>query len=94
MSWWTLSLEAMCAAAFLVPVRSFPARFRHGLLMAFVISTYAIAPVIGFGWVLLAMGFVQCDRSHPRTRLLYLGTLLLLQAFRLPWASITQSMGG
>ncbi|MGH9840893.1 MAG: hypothetical protein ACREEM_19130 [Blastocatellia bacterium] len=91
-SWWALVMEAAIALAFLIPVRWRISGIRHVLLLAFVISTYAIAPVIGFGWLLIIMGFVQCDRSVKTTRLLYLLSLLVLQAFRLPWSAISDSL--
>lgn len=94
LTWWSLALEAAIALAFLVPRRARIAGLRHGLLIVFVVSTYAVAPVIGFGWLLVAMGFVQCDRSRRKTRLLYLLSLLLLQAFRLPWSSISRAVTG
>jgi hypothetical protein len=92
LSWWTLLMEAAIAIAFLAPRGSWVWRTRHVLLLAFVGSTYAIAPVIGFGWLLVVMGFVQCDPSWRKTRMFYLSSLLLLQAFRLPWSTISDAM--
>jgi hypothetical protein len=38
----------------------------------FCAGTYAIAPVPGFGWLLLAMGMAQCPPDARTTRALYL----------------------
>jgi hypothetical protein len=92
LSWWAIVMEAAIAIAFLAPPGSRISRVRHGLLLGFVASTYAIAPVIGFGWLLVIMGFVQCDPSWRKTRMLYLVCVLLLQAFRLPWQSFADAL--
>src|SRR5262245_57752053 len=73
----TLALEAAVALAFLAPLGRH-GWLRHGLLLAFCATTYAIAPVVGFGWLLLAMGVSQCDRDARRTRLAYVAVFALL----------------
>ena len=61
---------------------------RHALLLAFCAVTYAIAPVVSFGWLLLAMGIAQCDPDERRMRLAYLGVFALLLLFlHAPWAA-------
>lgn len=56
----TLVMEAAIAVTFLLG-----SRLRHALLLAFAIPTYALLPVAGFGWVLMAMGAASCD-AHSR----------------------------
>lgn len=76
-TWLTLGLEAAVALTFLAP----PARavwLRHALLLAFCAITYAIAPVVSFGWLLLAMGLAQCAPDAWRTRAAYLAVFALL----------------
>jgi hypothetical protein len=49
-------------------------------------TTYAVAPVASFGWLLLAMGASQCEADARRTRLAYLGVFALLIFYaRAPW---------
>lgn len=82
---WTLAIEAAVAAAFLLPTR-IVGRVRDATLLAFVITTYALATVEGFGWLLLAMGFAQCPADRLRTRRAYLVAYVLLLVYReVPW---------
>jgi len=81
----TAALETTLALAFLVPLRRLAA-VRDGLLLAFCASTYALAPVEGFGWLLVAMGVAQCEPERRRTRLLYLLAFALIGLYALlPW---------
>ena len=85
-TWATLVLEGAVALAFLAPVRRAPAWLRDGTLLAFCAGTYAIAPVAGFGWLLIAMGVAQTTPAQVRTRGLYLAAFALLVAYReVPW---------
>ena len=86
MTWWTVAIEGTVAAAFLLPRRFFLARWRDLVLFAFVLSTYVIAPILYFAWILLAMGVVQCE--HERFRYAPLGYavlfLFVLMRFYIP----------
>jgi hypothetical protein len=73
----TLALEAAVAVAFLAPLGR-GAWLRHALLLLFCATTYAVAPVAGFGWLLLAMGVAQCEPGARRLRLAYVGAFTLL----------------
>ncbi len=87
LTWWTVGIEGITAAAFLWPVDRGISRLRHILLLVFCATTYAVATVAGFGWLLLAMGVAQCDvRYHlfPSWYLLAFGLILLYRD--LPWA--------
>jgi hypothetical protein len=76
---WTVAIEGATALAFLLPVGA-AAALRDPLLLLFCATTYAVAPVQGFGWLLLAMGVAQ---SPPRRawRLAYLGVFALILAY-------------
>jgi hypothetical protein len=71
LTWLTILLEAAVAAAFLTPLPRRWRWLRDVTLLAFVASTYVLAPVIGFGWLLLAMGVVQSDLSPKLRNRLY-----------------------
>ena len=47
-------------------------------LIAFCVVTYAVAPVGGFGWLLLAMGLAHTAAEEARTRVAYLSAFLLV----------------
>ena len=87
MTWWTVLLEGAVAVAFLWPVDRGPSKLRHALLLTFCGTTYAIAPVEGFGWLLIAMGVAQCEPARHKTQLLYLAVFALILFYReVPWA--------
>lgn len=82
----TLALEGALAVAFLLPLRWRIARARDALLALFCATTYTLAPVPGFGWLLVSMGVAQCEPERKRTRGLYLVAFaLVLFATRWPW---------
>ena len=89
--WWTLAVEGLLAICFLGPQKARLAPLGDVCLILFLLSTYLIAPVIGFGSILATMGIVQCDASRSKIRLGYFFALLLLQLYRLPWISIADS---
>ena len=69
-TWGGLALEALVALLCLIPAgrahRSSPDTRRCSLFCA---TTYALAPVAGFGWLLATMGLAQCrpdQRSAAR----------------------------
>jgi hypothetical protein len=85
----TLLLEAAVALAFLWPLDRGPSRLRDGLLLAFCVTTYAVATVEGFGWLLVSMGLVQAAPDRARTRLFYVATFALILLYReVPWADL------
>lgn len=87
MTWWTVFLEGAVAAAFLWPVDRGLSKLRNILLLVFCATTYAVAPVDGFGWLLIAMGVAQCEPARHKTQLLYLAVFPLILFYReVPWA--------
>ncbi len=89
----TLAIEALVALTFLAPARLVPAVARDLCLLAFCVGTYAIAPVAGFGWLLVAMGVAQS--SGPTARWLYLGTFALIAFYEeVPWLEALAKLAG
>ena len=86
---WTVSIEGVTALAFLWPVGQGVSRLRHLFLLSFCATTYAVATVEGFGWLLMAMGVAQCEPVRKRTRLFYLAIFGLVLFYReVPWANL------
>jgi hypothetical protein len=84
LTWGGLILEAAIAAAFLAPLGPGRRWIRHALLVLFCITIYPIAPVAGFGWLLLAMGVVSAESG--RWRVAHVGAwLIVLAGTGLPW---------
>ncbi len=86
LTWATLGIEGLVALLFLLPARFPSGRLRDWALLAFCAGTYAIAPVPGFGWLLLSMGIAQCPDDARSTRWLYLACFaLVLLHEHVPW---------
>ena len=66
LTWWTLFIEGLVAVAFLAPEGWGVSRWRDPALLAFVFTTYFVAPVLYFAWILIAMAVIQCDRTAFR----------------------------
>lgn len=77
-----LGLEAAVALAFLWPRGRGLSRARDALLLAFCAATYAIAPVAGFGGLLLSMGLAQRDARQRWLPGAYLAVFALVFAYR------------
>jgi hypothetical protein len=82
MTWWTVLLESAVAVTFLWPCERGMAQWRNATLLLFCATIYAVAPVEGFGWLLIAMGVAQCDPARRKTCLLYLVVFLLIIFYR------------
>ncbi len=68
----TFASEALLALAFLWPLDRGPSRMREPLLIGISSITYLVAPVSGFGWLLIALGVAQTDARRRNTRVAYL----------------------
>ena len=87
-TFWNFSLQVIIAIAFLAPNRLWIAKLRHPVLLLFIFSTYAFAPVVGFGWALIIMGLAQLDHSANKTRAIYLFAFITLQLYKFPWNTL------
>ena len=87
-TWWTILIEAVVAVLFLLPDRPVLHRLRDASLLLFAVTTYSIANVIGFGWLLMIMGVAQCRPHDNVTRFLYVATFLLILIYTAPWADL------
>lgn len=60
-------------------------------LSIFIGTTYLVAPVVGFGFVLCALGYAACDSAEPREnpwQQVFLGLLILLLLASTPWVNL------
>jgi hypothetical protein len=73
-----LLLEGGLALVFLWPGGGRVTRLRNPLLLLFAWTTYAIAPVVVFGWLLMTMGLAHCDANDRKSALLFVMTCPLL----------------
>jgi hypothetical protein len=89
-TWGGLALEVAVAILWLAPIRARALLLaRHGALLLFCLATYAVAPVAGFGWLLLVMGLASSAVEQRTLRAAYVATycVVLLYA-EIPWASL------
>lgn len=79
MTWWTIAIEALLAIAFLWPGSGRRLNLTRNLaLVGFALSTYIVAPVMGYGFTFMIMGYANCEPGERRMRYMFLGTLVLL----------------
>ena len=88
-TWGGLTLEALIALACLLPLWGRLELARHGLLLAFCFTTYALAPVAGFGWLIATMGLAQCRPRQSLLRGAYVAVFILILVYsEIPWTGI------
>lgn len=88
LTWWTVLIEGLIGILYLLPTSKRINTFRNVLLILFAVTTYSVAPVRGFGWMLMLLGLAQCNREERIYRWGFLGAMLLIQAYMLPLGSI------
>jgi hypothetical protein len=90
-----LALEAAIALLNLLPAAAGMAAARHAALLLFCVTTYALAPVAGFGWLLAAMGLSQCGARDRLLKAAYVAVFILILLYsELPWTSVVQRAFG
>ena len=95
MALWTLAIESVAAVAFLWPGRDARVRAaRHGALLVFAVTTYSIATVGAFAWILLILGLAQCEEDERLPRFGYGAAFLLVLVYTLPWGDALRALGG
>jgi hypothetical protein len=88
-TWFGLALEAVVAALWLVPLPRRAVLARHGALLLFLVTTYALAPVAGFGWLLATMGLATCRREDRALQAGYVVAFFLILLYaEIPWTEV------
>jgi hypothetical protein len=88
-TWGGLLVEAFVAALCLVPAVRGVVTARHAALLLFCATTYALAPVAGFGWLVAVMGLAQCRGDQPAVRAAYVAVFFLILLYaEIPWAGV------
>ena len=82
MAAWTLAIESLVAILFLVPSRFRMARWAEPALIVFILSTYVLAPVVGFGWVLILLAMASTTLPRPIAHVFYPLAFVVLVAFQ------------
>jgi hypothetical protein len=92
LTWWTVAIEGALAVLFLWRDHPRIATLRNGLLLFFAVTTYAVATVRGFGWMLMLLGMAQTTEEQRRWRMAYFSAFLLIQLYTLPLADLWQRL--
>lgn len=79
-TYWTILIEGLLAAVFLMPTGNWVTRLRHGSLIAFGATTYFLAPVPGFGCLLMLMGMSQSPAIGSSLYRVYFALFVVVQA--------------
>lgn len=88
-TWGGLALEALIAFLCLWPASRVTEAARHSALLLFCVTTYALAPVAGFGWLIATMGLAQCRPPQRSLRLAYIAVFLLILVYsEVPWTGV------
>ena len=91
-TWGVLMLEALVALSFLRLPGGRAGWLHHASLLLFCGVTYAIAPVAGFGWLLVTMGVALCRPDQRVLRAAYVATWFLVLFYsEVPWANLIVS---
>lgn len=94
LSLWTLAIEGLCAVAFLWRSNGPLVRaVRNASLLIFAFTTYAIATVGGFAWILIILGVAQCEEDDRWARLGYSVAFLMVLVYSMPWGGLLRAFG-
>ncbi|MBD5778788.1 hypothetical protein IEN85_04745 [Pelagicoccus sp. NFK12] len=83
MTWWGLVIDVLVGACFLIPACRVVTKIGNIALLIFIFTTYPIANVVGFGWILAVLGVAQCEPSQEKMRFAYLLSFLAVLLFKL-----------
>ena len=94
-TWGGLALEALVALLCLLPSGTRIAIARHASLLAFCATTYALAPVAGFGWLIATMGLALCGPDQRKLRGAYVAIFVLILLYsEFPWTGVLADLTG
>ena len=94
-TWGGLLLEALIALLCLIPAGGRIQLARLAALLAFCVTTYALAPVAGFGWLIATMGLAHCPLNQPRWRGAFIAVFVLILLYsEIPWTGVLADWTG
>jgi hypothetical protein len=88
-TWGGLTLEALVVLLCVWPAQERVQAARHAALLVFCVTTYALAPVAGFGWLLATMGLAQTRPDQRITAGAYVAAFILVVLYsEIPWTGV------
>ena len=94
LAYWTIAVEGSIAILFLLPERFRLSAMREVSLLLFMVSTYPVATVVGFGRLLALMGLAQTRNHLGVERAVYFVCFLLMPLLRFPFVRAIRSLFG
>ena len=87
-TWWNVLDQIVVACCFLSPTNSLLYKNRDFVLLVFCITTYAVAPVPGFAWLLISMALAQSE-PKPHIQIAYFVTFfIVLFYYQIHWTTL------
>lgn len=91
MSWVLAVFEGIVGLVFLIPIRRrILDLFRATLMIVFVLGTYSVAPVVGFGWMVVILTLAQMPAEFVRMRKIFLVFFIILPIFKVPLGQLRE----
>ncbi len=93
-SYWTIFIEGMIAISFCLPSKFLLSKYRNIFLIAFILTTYPIATVMGFAIILTTLGFIQSTKDNKLNSysIFYLIVFILLPFIDFPFMRILEAI--
>ena len=92
-TWWTVLIEGTTMVLFLLPTKFKYGWLRHVVLLGFAATTYAIAPVAGFGCLLMLLGMSQCIDRHKSFFSVYVAMFIAIEVAAVVVGPVWQMLG-
>ena len=88
-TWGGLALEGLLAVLWMIPSHGRIRLASHAALLVFCVTTYALAPVAGFGWLIATLGLAQCRRQQRVLGGAYIAVFVLILLYsEIPWTAV------
>jgi hypothetical protein len=89
MTWFAVVSESVLAVLFLVPSENVRWRVAASIvLFVFLVTVYPVAPVVGFGWILITMALAQLPPGCRRLRVAFVCLFVALPIVTVPPARV------
>lgn len=83
-TWYDLLIQLVIGIGFAVCHRTGDL-IAHLTMLLFIVTAYFAAPVIGFAWLLIILGFLLAKDKYPDIALAYILCLAITTIYEIPW---------
>ena len=91
-TFWTVFIEGTIAILFLLPGTAKIVQIRSWSILLFLFTTYIVAPVVAFGWLLSIMGIAQSDSQHRFIRIMFFIAFIFVLLYTIPISEISYDL--